>query len=336
MIGARTKKNALGSLSRKTLFILLIGAPLLLSACQTPGIDSDYGRAFANPEEAGDALVNALSQGDQAALGSILGPDSDLVLGSGDSVQDQNQKQWFVNAYRTQHTWIPWSKGVAVLEIGKNAWPFPIPLVEEKGTWWGRKGGWRFDTAEGAGEILNRRIGRNELNTIQSCLAFVDAEREYYHRNPEQNATPGYARYILSSPGEKDGLYWETSADESPSPLGALYAAAQSMGYSPSQGADKPFHGYLYQVLDAQGSNAPGGAYSYMVGDRMADGFALLATPAKYGSSGVMSFLVNQVGLVYEKDLGPETAEIATATKTFDPDDSWALIPQSPDNSPQN
>ena len=293
-------------------------------SCATLWSDAGDGQLFASPAAAGNALVAALERRDEDALERILGHGSKALLTSGDPVMDQNQHELFVRKYEAQHAWITWADGVAVLEIGHDAWPFPIPLVEEKIDWLGHESGWRFDTPEGAGELLNRRIGRNELHTIQACLAFVDAEREYYQRNPPQRAVREYARFILSSPGEKDGLYWPTSADETPSPIGTLYAAAQDAGYSPTQGGGKPYEGYFYRVLHAQGPNAPGGAYDYIEDGAMTGGFALIASPASYGASGIMTFLVNQLGLVYEKDLG---AEIAGAIETFDPDDSWAPVP---------
>ena len=189
--------------------------------------------------------------------------------------------------------------------------------------------GWRFDTSEGAEEILNRRIGRNELDAIQACLAFVDAERDYYQRNPRKQSRPEYARFLLSSKGQRDGLYWQSSSSEAPSPLGAIYAQARSDGYSPEQGAGRPYHGYLYRVLHAQGPNAPGGARNYIKADAMTGGFALIASPAEYMSSGVMTFVVNQTGLVYQKDLGPDTENLAADIQMFNPDATWALVSTS-------
>ena len=321
------KRIESGRRARRAALLLAGAASALALSCSTLGTDLDGGRPFASPEAAGEALVAALKSDDEGAVEAILGHGSEALTTSGDPVMDRNQNARFVALYDARHSWIDWAPGVAVLEAGENAWPFPIPLVESKGNWWGRRGGWRFDTPEGAGEILNRRIGRNELNTIQACLAFVDAEREYYARNPQGSAVPAYARFILSSEGEKDGLYWPTSGDEAPSPLGPLYAAARDEGYTPAQGAGKPFEGYFYRVLDAQGASAPGGAYGYIEEGAMTRGFAMVASPAKYGASGVMSFLVNQLGLVYQKDLGPETEKIAVSMETFDPDESWALVP---------
>ena len=314
------RETQVNQLSRDAIFILLTATLALVISCRTLTIELGEGQAFSSPQAAGDALLAALKSDNTDALAKILGKGSEPLLTSGDPVINREQREQFVSAYDLEHSWTAWSEGVAVLEIGENGWPFPIPVLEGKG-------GWRFDTAEGAGEILNRRIGKNELDTIQACLAFVDAEREYYLRNPRNRVTPEYARFILSNKGEKDGLYWATSGDEAPSPLGALYAAARSEGYSPTQGVGKPFHGYLYRALHAQGANAPGGAYHYIEGEEMTGGFALLSSPAKYGASGIMTFLVNQIGLVYQKDLGSKTEKIAAAMKTFDPDDTWTLIP---------
>jgi hypothetical protein len=321
---ATNEERKMTLLERNVIPFLLIAAAAFLFACRTP--IQDEGRVFSDPGAASAALVSALQLSDEDKLLMIVGPDAKPVLTSGDPVMDQHQRTWFINAYEAKNTWIPWNTGVMVLEVGPRDWPFPIPLVKQKGTWWGQKAGWTFDTAEGAGELLNRRIGRNELDTIQSSLAFVDAQREYFQRNAEQSAQPEYARFILSTKGKRNGLYWETTGDEPPSPLGSLYAEAQSAGYSPTQAGGKPYHGYLYKILDAQGSSAPGGAYSYLVDGRMTQGFALLTFPAKYGASGVMSFVVNQVGLVYQKDLGPDTREQGAKIESFDPDMSWQLV----------
>lgn len=313
--------------TRTASWLVVAATCALPLSCATLWSDTGDGQLFASPAAAGNALVTALERGNHDALDRILGHGSAAVLTSGDPVMDQNQHQRFVRKYEAQHDWIDWADGVAVLAIGHDAWPFPIPLVEEKIDWLGHESGWRFDTPAGAGELLNRRIGRNELHTIQACLAFVDAEREYYERNPRQRAVPEYARFILSSAGERDGLYWPTSADEPPSPIGALYAAAQEAGYSPTQGGQKPFKGYFYRVLRAQGPNAPGGTDDYIEAGAMTGGFALIASPASYGASGITTFLVNQLGLVYQKDLGSETETIAASIEAFDPDESWQLVP---------
>ncbi|MGE4651139.1 MAG: DUF2950 domain-containing protein [Myxococcota bacterium] len=315
--------------TRYVVFAFLATILTTVSSCRTTGTRSSGVEAFATPQAAGDALVAALKKNDKQALARMFGEGSALLLTSGDPVADEQQRERFVSKYDQKHSWDSSDKGVAVLDTGADGWPFPIPLMKDEA-------GWRFDTEQGSEEILNRRIGRNELDTIQSCLAFVDAEREYYQRNPRSLETPEYARFILSSKGEKNGLYWETSTGEAPSPLGPLYGAARSQGYSPTQGGRKPYHGYLYRVLHAQGPNAPGGAYDYMHDGEMTRGFALLAWPAKYGASGVTTFLVNQVGVLYEKDLGPDTKKIVSTLTVFDPDKSWFIVPAEAQTLPDS
>jgi len=207
--------------------------------------------------------------------------------------------------------------------VGKDDFPFPIPIVKKGQLWF-------FDTQAGKEEILNRRIGRNELSTIQACLAYVDAQREYARRDREAGSLMEYAQRFASSPGKKDGLYWETKEGESPSPLGPLVAQAVKEGYKKKEDEKQakgqtliPYHGYYYKILKAQGNNAPGGAYDYVVKGKMIGGFAMVAYPAQYGVSGVMTFVVNHDGVVYEKDLGKETEKIASAMKKFDPDKTW-------------
>jgi hypothetical protein len=204
-----------------------------------------------------------------------------------------------------------------VLQVGTDQWPFPFPLVEENGKW-------RFDSTEGVEEIINRRVGANELYTIQACLAFVDAQRDYYLRNPDNDPLLHYASKLVSSDGKRDGLYFEVSGDEPESPLGPAFARARDEGYF-KEGVPRPepYHGYVYRLLTSQGANAPGGAYEYVGGGQMIGGFALIAYPADYGNSGVMTFMVSHDGAVVSKDLGPDTAKAAAAITQYDPDDSW-------------
>jgi len=304
--------------SRAALVLLLI-APASLTACRMFGGGDLDGEAFASPQAAGETLIAALQANDDDALVRVFGASHQNLLTSGDPVFDQQQRSRFVSAYETRHAFRPWGQGVVMLEVGDNAWPFPVPLIDDEGVW-------RFDTARGDEEILDRRIGKNELDTIQACLAFVDAERDYYRRNPRGRDTAEYARFILSSEGQQDGLYWPTADGEDPSPLGPLYAGARAEGYSPERGQGRAYHGYVYRVLRGQGPNAPGGARDYLQGDSMTGGFALAAWPAQYGASGIKTFLVNQVGIVYEKDLGPDSGKLAATMKVFDPDDSWDLV----------
>jgi hypothetical protein len=206
-----------------------------------------------------------------------------------------------------------------ILTVGRDEWPMPIPLVRDAAGWW-------FDTSRGREEILNRRIGRNELSAVQVCLAYVDAQREYYVRDPDGDALLQYAQRFRSTPGKRDGLYWDVRPDEAPSPLGALVARAEAAGYPTKRpsGGRIPYWGYYYRIVKAQGSHAPGGAYDYVVRGNMIGGFALVAYPAEYGASGVMTFIVSHDGIVYQKDLGPGTAAAVRALTLFDPDPSWS------------
>jgi hypothetical protein len=275
---------------------------------------------FASPEEAVKALVEACKADDNAALTKIFGPEAAGVVGSGDPVADRDNRQKFAAAYGEAHELVPEPDGKVVLQVGKEEWPFPIPIVKQ-----GEK--WRFDTMAGKQEILNRRIGKNELSVIQVCLAYVDAQREYATKDRDKDGVLQYAQKFASSPGKRDGLFWETQEGESPSPLGPLVVQAVKAGYRKASGGERiPYHGYYYKILTAQGKNAPGGAYEYVVKGRMIGGFAMVAWPASYASSGIMTFLVNHDGVVYEKDLGPNTAAIASAMTKFDPDSSWKKI----------
>jgi Protein of unknown function (DUF2950) len=291
---------------------LLLGADLALAAPAAP-----KARAFTSPEEATKAFIGALRAGDTKALLAILGPDARPLLTSGDDVADREERERFLKAYDEAHRLEPDGDRAVVLHAGKDDWPFPIPLVKTGSTW-------RYDTRAGREEILSRRVGQNELSAIQTCLAYVDAQREYYERNPQGTALLQYAQRISSSKGKRDGLYWESATGE-PSPLGPLVAEAQHAGYAVGRSSGKPipYHGYYYRILTAQGLAAPGGAYDYLAHGQMIGGFALVAYPAQWGSSGVMTFIVNHEGVVYQKNLGPKTAEIAASMKTFNPDSTW-------------
>lgn len=278
-------------------------------------------RDFASIDDAVVALVAAAREDDTRALLEILGSEAEPMIDSGDPVQDKNARDRFVQAFQAEHTLLHFSKNEATLLVGADKWPFPFPLVKSNGRW-------GFDSTAGADEIVNRRIGANELATIQSCLAFVDAEREYYMRNPQGAPLLQFSQKLVSRKGQKDGLYWPTSGAEPPSPLGERFARAQSEGYF-EKGASKgkPLHGYIYRLLTSQGPHAEGGAYNYLVDDKMIGGFALIAIPAEYGRSGVMTFMVNHDGEVFSKDLGPDTHTVARAIQSFDPDPSWHREP---------
>ncbi|MDG2307551.1 MAG: DUF2950 family protein [Candidatus Binatia bacterium] len=307
MISMKNHVTTAGLLAATALFL----TPSFASA-------DDGQKTFQTPEAAGAALLAAAKADDTAALVAIFGPESESLISSGDPVADKSRRDEFVADYGAKHHWSAGLDDSQVLDAGKTDWPFPIPLVDTSK-------GWRFDTARGQDEILNRRIGRNELGAIQACLAFVDAEQEYHDRNP-LDGKPQYAQFIASSDDQKNGLYWPNAEGSEPSPLGAAFAAARAAGYAPKQGFGDPLYGYVYRVLRAQGAAAHGGAADYVVDGAMTKGFALLASPAKYEASGVMTFLVNQTGVIYEKDLGPDTTEIVSKIETFDPDESWDVV----------
>jgi Protein of unknown function (DUF2950) len=273
-------------------------------------------QSFKTAQEAVDALVSAAKTGDRKAVLTVLGRDGADIVSSGDPIADASARNRVIEAYDAKHQVVMEGTDKAVLIIGREDWPFPIPLVRKDSIW-------RFDTAAGRDEILYRRIGRNELSAIQACLAYVDAQQEYAEQGVAGNGA--YAQRIVSRPGKKDGLYWpaQSSADESP--LGDLAASAAAEGYrvGPQRA---PYHGYYYKVLTRQGRNAPGGALDYIVRGRMIGGFALVAYSARYRSSGVMTFLVNHRGDVYEKDLGPNTARIAVGITAFNPDNTWRRV----------
>jgi hypothetical protein len=274
-------------------------------------------QSFATPDEALNAVVEDLKSDNLSGLLKIFGPGVEPILNSGDSVADQNARERFVAVAGEAHHF-DGSGDTLTLVIGKDDWPFPIPLKKtEKG--------WQFDTVAGKEEILNRRIGENELSTIQTMLAYVDAQGDYADLQRQSSGTPVYARHILSSPGKKDGLYWPTEEGQPQSPFGPLVAAARAVGYRKGEGPT-PYHGYFYKVLTAQGSSALGGAADYIVKGRMIGGFGLVAWPARWGDSGVMTFIVNHEGVVYQKNLGPQTAKLAPVISRFDPDPSWQKV----------
>lgn len=289
------------------LLVFVIGAPAGRAADPTQ-------KSFASPEDGVKALFEAIKAGDKKALMAILGPEAGPLISSGDKVADREGRRHFVDAYEQAHKLEPVGNAKVIVSIGKDDWPLAIPLIKAGDTW-------RFDTAAGKEEILNRRIGRNELNTIQVCLAIVDAQREYARMGHDGGDGPQYAQKFLSDPGRRNGLYWKPlEADEAPSPLGPLVAQARAEGY---RGKPVPYHGYFFRMLTAQGSDALGGAYDYVVNGRMIGGFAAVAYPAQYGVSGVMTFIVNQDGVVHQKDLGPDTAKLAQAMKSYNPDNTW-------------
>jgi hypothetical protein len=320
---SRTKSRRSKSVARLRMpgrASLIVSTALLLAVAAVSAASAQ--KSFKNAEEAVDALVSAVRSDDQKAIVTVLGPDGADIASSGDEVEDAATRKRFTEAFDAKHQINPEGDRKAVLVIGEQDWPFPIPIVR-------KDGGWRFDTAAGRDELLYRRIGRDELDTVEAMLAYVDAQNEFAEATRASTGTATYAQRIVSQPGKKDGLYWPTEPNENPSPLGELVASATSEGYRIG-GGRAPFHGYYYKILTRQGPAAPGGAYDYVVGGKMIGGFALVAYPAAYRNSGVMTFVVNHEGTVFEKDLGPHTAEIAEKMTSFNPDDTWGKVTVEP------
>jgi hypothetical protein len=293
-----------------TRLVPALGTFLLSLACASPRAVT-----FATPEEAVRQLVAAAD--DQEAADELLGAGGFSLLRSGDDVADRQDIEAVAALAREKLAFVDLQGGRKIVVLGSEGWELPIPLVEEAGAW-------RFDVEAGREEILNRRVGRNELSTLETLRALVEAQREYAADGHDGNP-PVYARRLLSSPGKHDGLYWPVAEGEEPSPLGPLVAEASEEGYGGDRPQPTPYHGYLFRLLTAQGKNAPGGERSYLDSQsRLASGFAVVAWPATYDNSGVMTFLVNQQGIVFQKDLGADTAKAAARILLYDPDASWS------------
>jgi len=277
---------------------------------------------FATPDDAGNALLAAAKSGDQAALLLMFGPDSKELISSGDPVQDRNTVDAFAKGYDVMHRWRRMADGSQILLVGADNFAFPIPLKKADG------GQWFFDTAAGKEEILNRRVGGNELAVIEACRAAADAQAEYFSQLHDGAATRQYAVKFISDPGKQNGLYWPSPEGKPQSPLGPLAAFATSEGYNVKPDAHTPFHGYYFRMLQGQSNKAPGGAKEYVVNGKMVGGFAFVAYPAEYGNSGVMTFMIDQDGVLLQKDLGKATTETATAMSEFDPDSGWSPVQQ--------
>ena len=274
---------------------------------------------FKSADEAVEALATALRANDMSTLLAILGPGGQDVLSSGDDVADEQRRQKFLALYDQKHAVTDQGPHRKTLEVGNDDWPLPVPIVKQGD-------GWRFDAAAGKEEILNRRIGQNELSAIQVCKAIGDAEREFALRDPDGDGLEVYTQKFFSDPGKRNGLYFPTAQGEEPSPLGELAAAAAGEGYKHVESGPRPYHGYFYRILTAQGPQAPDGAVDYLVNGKMALGFAVVAWPADYGNSGVMTFIMGPDGVVYQQNLGEETAKIASEMKAFDPDEDWKKV----------
>jgi hypothetical protein len=294
-------------------------APPAVAVGAEGGAYSQVQQRYPTAQAAVAALVAALRADNPGRIRAVLGPGSDQLINSGDQVADHHGRARFVAAFDKNSKIEPEGDAKAILVVGENEWPLPFPLVKDASGWW------RFDTESGGEEILNRRIGRNERAAIQVCLAYVDAQREYALTQGDRDGMHAYAMNLVSSPGKRDGLYWPTKEGQPLSPLGPLVAKAKEEGYGKTKNAPhEPYHGYLYRILTSQGGDAPGGAYDYVTGGRMIGGFALVAYPARWGVSGVMTFIVSHEGVVYERNLGKATAAIASRMTRFDPDSSWS------------
>ena len=277
-------------------------------------------RTFSSPEDAVKALVSATKAGDHAAIDAIFGPDGKDLL-SGDPKQDAIEFAAFAHLVGQFSQLVKKSDDRFVLNLGDQNWPFPIPLVKKEGVWF-------FDTAAGRDEIVNRRIGEDELIAIGVCRTYLAAQHEYASEDRVGDGVLRFAQKFRSTPGQKDGLYWPAVPDEDPSPFGPFIAEVHAQGYGgkTAEGQPQPFHGYRFKILTAQADSAPGGAYSYIINENMIAGFALVAYPEHWGESGVMTFIVNQWGKVYERNLGAQSADIAVAMTEFDPDQDWTAV----------
>jgi hypothetical protein len=287
--------------------IMLAGCASTRSMAQQTGQ-----KTFPSAEDASKALVMAIQSNDEKATLEILGPDGKTIASSGDDIEDANSRTNFVQKYQEMHRLAKDPDGSTILYIGARNWPTPIPLVNKAGAWY-------FDTEAGKKEILYRRIGRNEMSAIRVTQELAAAQKEYFAARHNE-----YAQKIFSAEGQHDGLYWKAADGESPSPIGPLVAAAVAEGYTKGENvAPTPYRGYYYRILTRQGKNASGGAKSYIANGKMTDGFAFMAYPAEYRSSGVMTFIVGQDGVVYEKDLGKKTEAAAKSMKEYNPSSSW-------------
>jgi len=289
---------------------VLLGSPAILRA-QTPGQT-----VFESAAEAVDGLIVAVNSQGQAELSAILGAEGNDVLSSGDDVADEASRKWFAEAYRTKHSLLSVGNKKRQLVVGKDDWALPIPIVEAGGKWY-------FDTATGKQEIVYRRIGHNELGAISVCKGYVAAQEDYAAVGHDELPAGLYAARLISEPGKQNGLYWDSKEGAPASPIGPPLAKAAAEGYS-TDVPGTPYHGYLYRSLKAQGNSAKGGAMSYVVDNRLEKGFALVAYPAQYRVSGVMTFLVNQRGAVYQKDLGDDTGKLAAEITEYNPDSTWS------------
>ena len=294
----------------------------LVLGCQMTFAQDAAIKSFPTYRAAGAALVSAVEAGDVAAASDIIGPKAQDLLSSGDPVQDKKDWDSFVKGYKKEHAYWRKAPDIVILRVGATGWQLPFPIERVGGVW-------HFDADEGAQELVYRRIGQNELDAIRVCRALHGAQKTYAASGHDSNSPGVYAQRFRSKPDTENGLYWQAKEGEPDSPAGALIADATSDGYDTGKpiGKRTPFHGYFYRILKSQGANAPGGAKDYVNDGKMTGGFAILAYPAEYRASGVMSFVVGRAGVVYQRDLGTTTADDATSMTAFDPDSSWKKVP---------
>jgi len=303
--------------------LVIVASMLVAASCARQETDDANQLSFSTPDSAVSALVVALEKRDLVTMRRLFGPETEGLMSSGDTARDRRDREGFLARYQARHEIVAGGPDDAMLQVGDDEWPLPVPLLR-------RNGRWQFDGDAAVNELLARRIGANELRTIDVMRGFVDAQEEYAAIGHD-GATAGiYARVLRSDPGRQNGLYWQVSAGEAPSPAGPFLAAASGEGYKASAGANEaaPYHGYVYRMLFSQGPAADGGAHEYVVDGKLTGGFSLLAYPAEYGETGVMTFMVNEDGLVWQRNLGPKTAEVAAAITQFNPDSSWTPIPR--------
>jgi hypothetical protein len=297
-----------------------VAALVVLSSVFAQAQDAGL-KTFPTYHAAATAFVSAVKANDDAALKEMLGAEAQAMLSSGDATADENDRVSFLKHYQEAHGFVHETVDKVLLTVGPTAWPLPFPIVKVDGAW-------HFDAVEGAKELTYRRIGQNELDAIKVARALYVAQKEYAAAGHDGNSAGVYAQHFHSAPGTESGLYWEAKEGEAESPAGVLVAQATSEGYESSQqtGHPTPFHGYFFRILKAQGPHAPGGAKEYVKDGKMTGGFAIVAYPAEYRASGVMTFIVGPNGTVYEKDLGDGAAEAAKAITAFDPDSSWKVV----------
>ena len=317
-------KHRRTSFTTRSLLLLLV-TPLAISiaACNThkepekPAIT-----VFASPEDAGNAIIAAAKASDRDATLAIFGPEAKDIITSGDTVEDKNAVAAFVAKYGVMHRWRKMPDNSQILIVGADNYPFAIPLKKNA------DGKWFFDTAAGKDEVLSRRIGRNELAVIDVCNAAADAQAQYFAHPHDGQPAKQYAIKFISDDGKQNGLYWKSPDGQPASPLGPLAVQATDEGYKANPNGHTAFHGYYFRMLDGQTANAPGGAKQYVVNGKKTGGFAFVAYPAEYGNSGIMTFIINQDGVLLEKDLGKTTTQIASAMTNFDPDPGWKIVAQ--------